>query len=78
MRCRVWVEIGSESSRSAGGAPTSFFTPSMVVVRFDVRLHAVSSRQRAPVQRVMYQLAQPVMHFHARPHPTPSSQSVFV
>jgi len=33
IRCSVLVEIGSESSRSAGGAPTSFFKPSNVVVR---------------------------------------------
>ena len=33
IRSSVRVEMGSESSRSAGGAPTSFFTPSIVVVR---------------------------------------------
>jgi hypothetical protein len=33
MRSSVRVEMGRESSRPAGGTPTSFFTPSMVVVR---------------------------------------------
>ena len=32
MRTSVRVEMGSESSRSAGGAPSSFFKPSIVVV----------------------------------------------
>ncbi len=33
MRSAVRIEMGSESSRSAGGTPTSPFSPSRVMVR---------------------------------------------
>ena len=61
MRSSVRVDNGSESSTSAGGAPTSFFKPSSVVVTVTWGLTPLR-RGSALVERVLHQLADGIHH----------------